>query len=341
MGSLGAPAPVNQPPVSKAPHGLLSTADEARDPAGTRWMPGFEFQPRFCGLGGVWVPCADFVPRNLGLGGDGSGSGEQTKPDEDSNGIVRFIPYVVWDQFTCSSRGFEVAEYQDTARASIELTQDKQIEYEFWTGAAMTAAGNDALGDPIENMSLMATTPAGGVLNPGWDGGAGVPQAVSPKHGLALLQQGLANCGPGTRGMIHATPYLADLWGMDTYIADSGGRLTTMTRGTLVVSGAGYTGEGPDIVPALTPPAGSRYVWAYATGLPEWRLSEVQLVPLTPDGRNFADNLRSAIDRKNNRVTFRSERFAAAVWNTCCTIAVLIDLCADGCNTSTPGSSGS
>ncbi len=39
--------------------------------------------------------------------------------------------------------------------------------------------------------------------------------AVGPRVALALLQQGLANCGVGSRGMIHATPYLANLWTYD------------------------------------------------------------------------------------------------------------------------------
>ena len=336
MGSLGPTAPVAQPPVAKAPHRLLSTADEARDPAGTRWQPGFEFAPRFCGLGGMWVPCADFVPRDLGLGNTGSGSGEQTKDASDADGIVRFIPYVVWDQFTCTTRGFQEAEYQTIARQSLELTQDKQVEYEFWTGAVMDAAGNDALGDPIENMSLMASTTDEGVLNPDWNGGAGIPTAVSPAHGLALLQQGLANCGSGTRGMIHATPYTVEMW--DDRVQESGGKLHTRSRGNLVVAGAGYTGEGPDVVPQAVPLT-SRYAWAYATGLVEWRLDDVQLVPMTPDGTNFANSLREAVDRSTNTVTFRAERFAAAVWNLCCTLAVLIDLY--DCTTTTPAGSGS
>lgn len=328
MGSLGAPTPVEQPPVVKAMHGLLSTASEAVDPAGTRWFPGFEFAPRFCGDGGMWVPCADNVPRNLNPDQYGSGSGdvEQTKDAVDASDFVRFIPYVVWDQFTCTTRGFQVTDYKGTARASIELTQDKQIESELWTGQVMAAAGNDALGDPIENMSLMGSTPEDGVLNPG---GAAAPSSVSPAVALALLQQGIANCGPGTRGMIHATPYLADLWGQTGAIKDISGKLMTTTRGTLVVSGAGYTGEGPVSSPHVL---ADSEVWAYATGMVEWRMSDIFLVPLTPDGRAGANNIAEAIDRSTNKVTFRAERFAAAVWNECCTVAVLVDLdAAAGC----------
>jgi hypothetical protein len=304
----------------------MATAPQAQDPAGTRWVDGIEFAPRLCGIGGIWVPCATEIPDGAGLNGEsgsGSGSHQQTKAATDARPFERFYPYGVWEQFTCTSHGIDISDYANLAQDGLELVQDKQVEHELWTGSMMASAGLDSLGEPIENMSFEASTPVDGVLNPG---GAAAPAAVSMRAALSLFQTGIANCGPGGRGIIHLVPYIAEAMANSDMIKEEGGRLMAKTRGTLVVDGAGYPGTGPDVAEGNWNAANPDLQWGYATGIIEWRLSEIDIIPLDPRTGNEVGAMRQAVDRATNKATFRAERFAAAVWNRCCTLAVLIDV---------------
>ncbi len=330
MGALGPDAVVDQPEPTPALHSLRASTPPARDPSGTRWEMGFEFPQRQCGQGGIWVPCVDSVPLGIGLGGSGSGSGEQTKgADGDAPDFVKFVPYVVTAGFRCTSRGFQAEDYEGDAIRELEAVQDKQMEHEFWTGDRMTGLtesinGIDVL---IENPSLEFTTELDGIVNP-LDAGDN-PIAVNLLVGLRLLTQALANCGPGSAGVIHATPYVAEAWAELDAIKEEGPNLMTKTRGNIVVSGGGYPGTGPDIVSPDPILADDNLVWAYATGPVEHRLGAINLIPATGGAR--VDRIRDAMDRRTNTVEFIAERFAAAVWNTCCTFAVLIDVCNGEC----------
>lgn len=211
-------------------------------------------------------------------------------------------PTIVEVPYTCSTFGWEEEDYQGKALRALERGKSKAIECEFWTGAH----------NPL-NPSLVRGTPNDDdhVLNPG---GAATPTAVSPGIALMLLAQALANCGSGGRGMIHATPALAERWASFLTIGTEDGLLVTLSRGDIVVSGTGYPGTGP----LGQPPPGPNEAWAYATGIVDIRLGDPELIP---------DNLEEAIERSTNTVTFRGECTAAAADDLCCRFAVLVDLC--------------
>lgn len=320
MGLLGPDAIVE--PIEATPplHGLLSTAIEARDPAGTRWEMGFSFAPWACSNGGVWVPCETVVEEGIGLGGSGSGSGEQVKASGAAEDFVTFVPFVVWDERTCDPKTFQVVDYRGQAVRRLEASRHKQVEYEFWTGLQMNQATLPN-GAPVSNMSLTNSVGLDQILNPG---PAQTPTPVALNTALRLLTQALANCAQGSRGMLHATPYVAEAWAEEGYIKEEGGKLMTLTRGNLIVDGGGYPGTGPNVL--LVDPASSNpdLVWVYATGMVNWRLSEIMAIP-------DENEIREALDRRINEVTYRAEQFAAAVWDDCCTFAVLVDVCAGGC----------
>lgn len=328
---VGLTEPVAAPAPTPAPHSLMATALDVteaptmvtdpvtgRERAIDRWTDGFEFLPESCDQGGVWVPCVtvkdvELNPDGLGPDGETSGSGTQLKSDFDSPGTTTFFPYVIEGSWACSTTGFSVADYEGRARRNLDNVTPKQLEHEMWTGVQMQAHPTGA-----GNMSLVRSTGVDGILNE-WNGSD--PDTLVPvsiRDALGLLQQGLANCGHGSRGMIHATAFLAEMWGNGNMLKDDGQRLATRTRGTYVVSGGGYPGTGPTVAgdgePAV--PA-SNQVWAYATGMVNYRLGRVMLNP--PD-------FVQAFDRSSNRVHFTAERAAAAVWDPCCTVAVLVDL---------------
>jgi hypothetical protein len=129
--------------------------------------------------------------------------------------------------------------------------------------------------------------------------------AVTPAVGLAHLEQAIG--ATGRMGMIHATPAVVSSWG-ESYLDVVGGVLRTV-NGTPVASGGGYIGAEADGAPAA---AGQS--WAFASGPVEVRLAAVNVQPI-----------RETLDRSDNTVVVRAERYALADWDTCLQVAVLID----------------
>lgn len=215
---------------------------------------------------------------------------------------VTYEPFIIEVPYTCSSFGFQAADYEKRARRQLMATMHKALENEFWTGSI----------NP-NNLSLVGSTPNDDahVLNPG---GAAAPVAVSPGVALMLLSQALANCGSGGRGMIHATPALAERWVNLTAVQCNDKLITTCARGDIIVNGSGYPGTGPEGQPA----PGPNEVWAYATGMVNLRLGDPEVYP-----KEFSE----AFDRGTNTVTYRGEIVASAVHDLCCSFAVLVDLC--------------
>ena len=289
-------AVVSAPPATPPLHSLLSTATVVEEPDDVRWEAGFSFLPENCVEAQPWDPC-------VGPPGDPS----RVKSDAEAMlEIVTYQPYVVETQVTCSTFGFQEFDYVGRARRQLDAALSKAMELEFWEGAlaaTMADAGNG--NDPL----ISCTT----TLNP--ETVPGVPDAVSPSVGLAMLVQALANCGPGSRGMIHATPFLVERWCHGDYLREQSGKLQTCTRGNLVISGSGYTGSPPTGLP----PLGPDQAWAFATGPVFLRLGDVEVYP---------DTIAEALDRDTNDITYRAERTVSAVHDLCCCFAVLIDLCA-------------
>lgn len=133
--------------------------------------------------------------------------------------------------------------------------------------------------------------------------------AQSPIQAMALLDQALSDARVG-KGMIHARPYIVNLWQNANLLTERGGRLETVT-GHVVVPGAGYSGTSPA---GAAPGANSEF--AYATemiGIVRQR---------TPDVR---EDMPSALDRANNTLSFTAQRAYAILWSQCAWLAAEID----------------
>ena len=219
---------------------------------------------------------------------------------------LQYQPFVVEVPYTCSSWGYEANDYRGKALRQLAAGTGKAVEREFWTGELNVA-----------NINLRWWTPAANIVNPG---GWAAPVAVNVALGLALLEQALAGCATGSRGMIHAPAVVVERMGQWYLIDDDPGcdedecRLLTRSRGDVVVSGAGYD---PLVGPfAAVPPIGATEAWVYATGMVDVRLGEPMIYPET---------MAEALDRATNTVTYRGERTAAVNPDGCCMFAVLVD----------------
>lgn len=233
--------------------------------------------------------------------------GIETKKDYDGQqGNISYAPFIVEVPYTCSTWGFQENDYQGRALRQLEAGLSKAIEREFWTGEKNPS-----------NMNLTYWTPNDDnhVVNPG---GAAAPVAVDVATGLILLEQALANCAAGASGLIHMTTAvaakLAGLYIVDDDDTNQNKFLSTRARDDIIIVGAGYTGDGPFGQPAIDPDGTE--AWAFATGQVDIRLGEPMIYP---------DEFWMALDRATNTVTFRGEQVASAVWDGCCSFAVLID----------------
>jgi len=287
--ALGLGLEVGAPPATPPLHGLRDSAREiaATDP---RWELGFRFQPESCGD----VKAASELCDALGTPFDDP----DDIPAEQQN-----LPYVLYVPFMCDMQGQDLRDDRGRATRVLEAGTSKGMELQFW-------------GDPLGtgNFSLVESTPAtAGDAQTGASGVVG--EGLSPRRGLARLGQALAKCGVGSRGMIHATVELASLWTVDGMLEVVGPRLETPVRGDIVVAGSGYDGSGPSGHVAAAPTAD--LVWAYATGMVEYRLTEP---------RFEATALTEVVNRPQNEIEWHAQRTVGAAPDGCCAFAVLVDM---------------
>jgi hypothetical protein len=103
-------------------------------------------------------------------------------------------PFPVFQQDTCSAFGFKQADYTARAIQALQASESKAVEREFSLGAVFPA--NKHLQDNVNVSKTIQLNNA---------------TAYSLRTSLAALAQAVADYNLGS-GMIHARPYLVDLW---------------------------------------------------------------------------------------------------------------------------------
>lgn len=203
--------------------------------------------------------------------------------------LVSLQPFPVEAVDTCSAFGFDMADYEGRARRLMAVRESKAVEREFLLAEIITT--NIHLQD-----STRVTQPVG-------------TTAQGLRTGLARLVQAIADYNLG-QGMIHARPFLVEMWMSHDLLYREGRKLYTAT-GNLVVPGSGYTGAAPDGT-AVTPTA----EWAYATDTLQVKRSPID-VP--------ASDMSQVLDRTTNSVTVRAQRFYSVQGQFCTIAAVKLD----------------
>lgn len=199
----------------------------------------------------------------------------------------RFDPIAVYFPLPCSTLGMgDYDEFAQRAELALRATLSHGIEEALAAGVALS--NNPFLGDG----SLTALA-----------GGA----AVSPKVGLRYLDNAIGSM-TARQGLIHATPAVVDAWG-----EGQGLRLADEIRspaGTPIVSGSGYIGVNPV---GKTASAATKD-WAFATGPVGVKISPF-----------VTTTVEETVDRSDNSVVVRAERYALVEWDTALQVGVLID----------------
>jgi hypothetical protein len=132
--------------------------------------------------------------------------------------------------------------------------------------------------------------------------------AVSAQAGLNYLENAIGQTGRG--GMIHATPGTVSAWNFVNLLTE--GEVLRTANGTPVVSGGGYINTDPSGLTGSDPSVGQE--WAFATGPVRVFLA---------DGPSL--EVSEYVDRSDNTVIYRAERYFLAEWDTSLQSGVLID----------------
>ena len=200
----------------------------------------------------------------------------------------RFDSFVVYKPVTCStiSVGGDPDEFAQRAELALEATLSAAVEKALAEG--IDGSSNPFFGDANVDDLTSGT-------------------AVSPGVALSYLEEAIGTTCRA--GMIHATP--AVVAGLQAFpIEGDAVRRLISANGTPVVSGHGYQ----DIdTPFLGTPDATED-WVFATGP-----VHVYLGPLV------IYSTKESLDRSDNVLTFRAERYAVAVWDTSLQAAVLVD----------------
>lgn len=272
-------------------YGLLAALAGSNPELPGKWLLGVEWTPEQAAAGGT----AGVVACEL----EGF-EGEPAQP-----GPERFIPYAIWAADRCSTldRGRDRGA---RARRNLDAVRSFLVEREFWNGDVARAE------DEYAGNTFLAANGADVVSG----------AALSPTLGLACLEAAFAAFAPGQRAYIHAPVSVATLWFAAGAVEMQGNLMLTALR-SIVIPGAGYTGDGPAAAPGGDPvPAGDGSVWAYATVAPEVRVGTV-------------DTLEGEVPWTNDHVV-RAWQPVAATVDGYARLAVELDL--PHCAVGSPGS---
>jgi len=210
------------------------------------------------------------------------------KEDESTWDQPRFDGLVAYLPITCSTITAAPQEFARRAEAALDATISFAVEEALAKGA--TSSNNPFLGDT--NLTQLG-------------GGAVLPQA-----GLNYLENAIG--ATGRRGMIIASPGTVSAWNFVNLITDGGEGYIETANGTPVVSAGGIINTDPVGKTGSDPSVGQE--WAFATGPVLVYLQDA--MELRPS---------EYVDRENNIITYRAERYVLPLWDTSLQSGVLID----------------
>lgn len=197
-----------------------------------------------------------------------------------------FDPFVVYIPVTCSAYGMTMIA--ERAQTVLEATESMGVEQGLVAG--IPGSSNPYVGD--SDLTIL---------------GAG---AVTPAVALSYLENEIGKTG--RRGMILATPAVVAAWNA-LPTGQGGGVLSgslVTANGTPIISADGII----DVIPDGEAEPGGAEDYIFATGPIEVRLGPLVITELA-----------ESLDRSDNSVTFRAERYVLATWDTALQVGVLVD----------------
>jgi hypothetical protein len=280
--------PVDAPTAQVPRSGLIRSAIEVPE-GDERWVGGFTYEPESCDPAlAVAITCdpGDVDPE------------DPVKVPGDNPLAEEYVPWAVVGRDRCSALQRD-RDRRGRAERQLRATESFQMERELELGSIARAESLPnrylAQADIVTELASAGATIA-----------------------LAALEDALAECLHGARGMIHATVFTATVWNALGLLRTTDQGILLTANDSIVVAGSGYTGAGPgaDAGDAPVAPADIRAAaWAYGTGLVYVRRGQIVEV----------GDARSQVDRATNTWTTFVERPVAAIFDRCCVIGIEVD----------------
>lgn len=273
-----------------APGGLLSVADVTEHTSGDmRWSDGsFGWDQYGCP---VRLDLADFCSNSA----EGTIASATGKPGDS-------WPFGVVAVYECLTPGVTPEERREIAKKQVIAGTQKAVELELWSGAI--ARASNRLTVPYLNDNSAVNV------------GSAV---VSVALGVAKLEQGLADCGLGTAGVIHLTRQAAVMAVSAQVVIPGDDGVLRTALGTPVIAGVGYNPSITPAAPSLTPIPAVPAVgpqpdnqWGFGTG--------PVVVHLGP-----AEFIGEKLNLTTNALQTVAGRSAAVYWDSCCVVSVQMD----------------
>ena len=267
---MAAPRAVVTGPQAAPPRVGLIVSAVTPNGEGSRWQGGITYDPET----GTTGYRADLCEPTEGA--------RDLDPQPD---VVEWDAYAVGDGILCTALAANRTDWRAQVRRQLESVAERQVSAELWGGTLAQAHGYPNLW-----------------LDNGNAESVGAP-GQSPRVGLALLEQYLADTARGQRGMVHAPRAVVSVWAQVGGIRREGGLLLTV-HDTIVVPAAGYPNDDGKV---------------FATGMVEVRRGEVEVTgdPLSQGAH---------VDRSTNTVEVRAEQAALASWDGVAHGTVQVDL---------------
>lgn len=274
-----------------------STTSGESPPRQVRWVGGFNVLPEHCGGGLLIDPCGT------------TGGEDPTNPAT----IGPVLPLVAVASIDCSTFGSNGSQMAEQARRKLRAVRSFQLEREFWTGTAASAAGSTT-------NQWLTKTGAGGITRFVENNAP-----LGTTTALAELEQAIADGTTWEVGMIHAMPRTVTYWHENGLVTEQRPGVYTTLLGTIVVAGRGYPGTGPGgaaghqgVDSGLSTTSG-QYAYAYATSMVYVGTGSVY------DTEAQDDSGVSSVNPETNLRTHRAWQSVFAAWDGCVHASALID----------------
>jgi hypothetical protein len=247
------------------------------------WGAGFEQENGLCGIKGeTWTWCG--AQANDADDPFGPGTGTETDltgtEGDSTERWEQVYPFLVQAEDACTTPlTAKRPESTQHLLDVLEFLSIKAAERELWTGA--TSSDAKAL---TRNASMVGNN-------------------VSPKVGLAVVEEAMAECLPGVQGTVHLTPAMAAL--LENSLHEKDGKLTTFS-GSRVIVGAGYAGQTP---------GDATHSAIYGTGPVIAHLGPTSMV---------SDEIAQMANVRRNEFHLRAERLVAVTFDGCCHVGATV-----------------
>lgn len=215
----------------------------------------------------------------------------RVKSDQQTLGIPTFASFTAYITLECTARALSTDYdiYAARAVAALEAAESFLVEREISRGLQLPL--NPHFADATVNILLSGA-------------------ATGKVAALAALEQSAARTG--VAHWVHVDPATATVFASEVLVEREAPDLRVVGTGSRVIVGTGYVSSQPSggAAPSATTS------WAYATGPIEIRRSEIFVNP---------GSVREAMDRGQNDITLRAERYYLAYWDDVLHDAVLVN----------------